>query len=98
MLQIPDHLHGPPLYSFQEVHVLMFGVLELEVSQEQRERAMSFNLLATVLFDAARDTVGFLGCKCTLPDHTKFATHQYPQILLYRAALNLFINKYQHLY
>lgn len=101
VLQIPYHFHVPSLDSFQEVHVLMFGVLVLEaggVSWEKEERATSFQLLSTVLFDAAWDIVGFLDCKCTLSDYIHFATHQYCQIFLYRAALNPLINKYHHLY
>jgi len=42
-------------------------------------------------FDAAQDTVGPLGCKCTLPAHVQLFIHQYPQVLLGRAALNPFI-------
>ncbi|KAK4806258.1 hypothetical protein QYF61_013402 [Mycteria americana] len=42
-------------------------------------------------FYVAQDTVGFLGCKRTLPAHVQFFIHQYPQVLLCRAALNPFI-------
>ncbi|KAK4831029.1 LOW QUALITY PROTEIN: hypothetical protein QYF61_014917 [Mycteria americana] len=42
-------------------------------------------------FDAAQDTVGFLGCECTLSAHVQLFIHQYPQVLLHRAALNPFI-------
>ena len=31
---------------------------------------------------------GFLGCKRTLPAHVQFFIHQYPQVLVCRAALN----------
>uniref|UniRef100_A0A8B9FZS6 Rho GTPase activating protein 40 n=1 Tax=Amazona collaria TaxID=241587 RepID=A0A8B9FZS6_9PSIT len=42
-------------------------------------------------FDAAQDTVGFLGCKRTLqPAHVHFFINPHPQVLLCRAALNLF--------
>ncbi|KAK4806146.1 hypothetical protein QYF61_001069 [Mycteria americana] len=44
-------------------------------------------------FDAAQDTIGFLGCECTLPAHVQFFIHQYPQVLLCRAALNAFITQ-----
>jgi len=37
--------------------------------------------------DAAQDTVGFLGCKRTLPAHVELLIQQYPQVLLLRAAL-----------
>ncbi|CAN0123198.1 unnamed protein product, partial [Bubo scandiacus] len=36
-------------------------------------------------------TVGFLDCKCTLAAHVQFFIHQYPQVLLHRAALSPFI-------
>ncbi|KAK4811172.1 hypothetical protein QYF61_019803 [Mycteria americana] len=42
-------------------------------------------------FDAAQDTIGFLGCECTLLAHVQFFIHQYPQVLLLSAALNPFI-------
>ena len=41
-------------------------------------------------FDAAQDTVGFLGCKRTLPGHVELLVNQHPQGLLLRAALNSF--------
>jgi len=41
-------------------------------------------------FDAAQGTLGFAGCKCTLPPHVQFYNHQYPQILC-RAVLNQII-------
>jgi len=37
--------------------------------------------------DAAQDVIGFLGCKHTLPAHVELFIHQYPQVLLLRAAL-----------
>ncbi|KAK4823197.1 hypothetical protein QYF61_027206 [Mycteria americana] len=49
-------------------------------------------VLRTPELDAAlQDTVGFLGCECTLSAHVQFFIHQYPQVLLGRAALNPFI-------
>ncbi|PKU43223.1 hypothetical protein llap_6461 [Limosa lapponica baueri] len=42
-------------------------------------------------FDAAQDMVGFLGCKHTLLAHTQLFIYRYSQILLLRAALNVFI-------
>ncbi|KAK4823355.1 hypothetical protein QYF61_001703 [Mycteria americana] len=42
-------------------------------------------------FNAARDTIGFQGCKHMLPAHVQFFIHQYPQVPLWRAALNPFI-------
>jgi len=41
--------------------------------------------------DAAQDMVGLLGCECTLLDHVQLLIHQYPQVLLVRAAHNPFI-------
>jgi len=41
--------------------------------------------------DAAQDTAGLLGCECTLVAHVKFFIHQYPKVLLGKAALNPFI-------
>ncbi|KAK4828488.1 hypothetical protein QYF61_026759 [Mycteria americana] len=38
----------------------------------------------------AQDTVGCLGCKCTLLGHVEFLINQHPQVLLLRAALNPF--------
>jgi len=38
--------------------------------------------------DAAQDMVGLLGCERTLVAHVKLLIHQYPQVLLSRAALN----------
>jgi len=37
--------------------------------------------------DAAQDTGGLLGCKHTLLAHVELLIHQYPQVLLRRAAL-----------
>ena len=42
-------------------------------------------------FDAAQDMVGLLGCEHTWPAHVQVFIHQYPQVLLCRAALNPFI-------
>ncbi|GAB0206720.1 mitochondrial enolase superfamily member 1 [Grus japonensis] len=42
------------------------------------------------VFDAAQDTVGFLGCKHTLLTHVELLINQYPQVLLLRAAFNPF--------
>ena len=42
-------------------------------------------------FDAAQDTVVFLGCKGTLLAHAQLAIRPYPQVLSMRAVLNTFI-------
>jgi len=44
-----------------------------------------------VSLDAAQDLVGLLGCECTLVAHVELFIHQYPQVLLGRAALKPFI-------
>ncbi|RMC15391.1 hypothetical protein DUI87_07582 [Hirundo rustica rustica] len=44
-------------------------------------------------FDPAWDMVGFLGSECTLPGHIQSPTHQHPQVLLIRIALDLFIHQ-----
>ncbi|KAK4816767.1 hypothetical protein QYF61_022765 [Mycteria americana] len=50
-----------------------------------------FPVLRAPELDAVlQDTVGFLGCEHTLPAHVQLFIHQYPQVLLCRAALNSF--------
>ncbi|KAK4817028.1 hypothetical protein QYF61_026034 [Mycteria americana] len=72
VLQLSDHLRGPPLDPLQQVH--------------------AFPVLRTPELDAVlQDTVGFLGCERTLLAHVQFFIHQYPQVLLFKAALNPFI-------
>jgi len=44
-------------------------------------------------FGATQDTVGLLGCERTLLARVQLFIHQYPQILLGRAALNPFIRQ-----
>ncbi|KAK4820994.1 hypothetical protein QYF61_009460 [Mycteria americana] len=48
-------------------------------------------LRAPELDTVLQDMVGFLGCECTLLAHVQLFIHQYPQVLLCRAALNPFI-------
>ncbi|KAK4830385.1 hypothetical protein QYF61_010612 [Mycteria americana] len=94
-----DHFHGPPLDLLQQVHV--FPALRtpgldtvLQVGSHQ-SRAEGENHLPRpaghASFGAAQDMVDFLGRECTLLAHVQLFTHQYPQVLLCRAALNLFI-------
>ncbi|KAK4827094.1 hypothetical protein QYF61_014196 [Mycteria americana] len=94
-----DHFCGPPPDPLQQLHV--FPVLRapeldavLQVGSHQ-SRAEGQNHLPRpaghAAFDAAQDTVGFLGCECTLLGHIQLFIHQYPQVLLHRAALNPFI-------
>jgi len=42
-------------------------------------------------FDAAQDTVGLLGCKCTLLGYVELLIYQHPRVLLSRAAFIPFI-------
>lgn len=44
-----------------------------------------------VIFDAAQDTVGLLGCEGTLLAHVQLPIHQYPRIFFGRELLNPFI-------
>lgn len=41
-------------------------------------------------FDAVQGRIGFPGCKHTLPAYVDFLIYQYPQVLLFRAALSPF--------
>ena len=47
--------------------------------------------------DAAQDTAGFLGCKCTLLAHVQLFVPQSPQFLLHRAALKEFFSQCVHI-
>jgi len=40
--------------------------------------------------DAAQVMVSLPGCECTLLAHVQLFIHQYPQVFIFRAALNLF--------
>ena len=42
-------------------------------------------------FDATQDSVGFVGCELALTAHVQLFIHQYPQVLLGRAALKPFL-------
>ncbi|KAK4815374.1 hypothetical protein QYF61_001362 [Mycteria americana] len=94
-----DHFCGPPLDPLQQVHVLpvlrapeLDAVLQVRSHQTRVEGQNPLPRPAGhASFDAAQDTVGFLGCECTLPAHVQLFIHQYPQVLLGRAALNPFI-------
>ncbi|KAK4830572.1 hypothetical protein QYF61_011750 [Mycteria americana] len=98
VLQPSDRPCGPPLDSLQQVHVLlMLGAPELNAvlqvgSHESRVQGENhFPQPADhASFDAAQDTVGFLGCKCTLPAHVELLINQQPQVILLTAALNPF--------
>ncbi|KAK4831823.1 hypothetical protein QYF61_019346 [Mycteria americana] len=99
--QPSDHLRGPPLGLLKQVHVLlMLGTTELNTVLQAGSHKSGVEVenhlpppAGHTSFDAAQDTIGFLGCKCTLPGHTQFFIHQYPQVLLHRAALNPLITQ-----
>ncbi|KAK4816418.1 hypothetical protein QYF61_016854 [Mycteria americana] len=99
VFQPPDHFCGPPLDPLQQVHV--FPVLRapeldavLQVGSHQSAAEGQNHLprpAGYISFDAAQDMAGFLGCERTLLARVQLFTHQYPQVLLCRAALNPFI-------
>jgi len=99
VLHPSDHLCGPALDQLQQVHVLLvLGAPEpdagFQVKSHQSEAEGQNHLprpAAYASLDAAQDTVGLLRCECTLLAHVKPFLHQYPQVLLGRAALNAFI-------
>jgi len=100
VLQLSDHLCGPPLDLLQQLRVLLvLGTPELDTGLQvgsHQSGVEGQNHLPRpaghASLDAAQDTVGRLGCECTLVAHVKFFIYQYPQILLLRAALNPFIS------
>ncbi|KAK4831900.1 hypothetical protein QYF61_020047 [Mycteria americana] len=98
VLQLSDHLRGPPLDLLQQVHVLlMLGAPELDTvlhTGSHRSGADRENHLPQpadhASFDAAQDMVGFPGSERTLPGHVELFINQHPQVLLLRAGLNPF--------
>ncbi|KAK4827196.1 hypothetical protein QYF61_015224 [Mycteria americana] len=90
------HFCGPPLDPIQQVHVLpvlrapeLDTVLQVGSHQSRVEGWNHFPRPAGhASFDAAQDTVGLLGCECTLLAPVQLFVHQYPQVLFHRAALN----------
>ncbi|KAK4805791.1 hypothetical protein QYF61_000397, partial [Mycteria americana] len=98
VLQPSDHLRGPPLDSLQQVHVLLIlGDPELNAVLQVRSHKSGVegeNHLprpaGDASFDAAQDTVGFLGFRSTLPGYVELLITQCHQVLLLRAALNPF--------
>ncbi|KAK4828585.1 hypothetical protein QYF61_027675 [Mycteria americana] len=94
-----DHFCGPPLDLLQQVHVLpvlrtpeLDTVLQVGSHQSGVEGQNPLPRPAGhASCDAAQDMVGLLGCKRTLSAHVRLLIHQYPQVLLHRAALNPFI-------
>ncbi|KAK4829379.1 hypothetical protein QYF61_003719, partial [Mycteria americana] len=98
VLQPSDNFCGPPLDSLQQVHVFpVQGTPELDAVLQvgsHQSRVEGQNHLpqpaGLASFDAAQDTVDFLGCKRTLLGHVELLINQRPQVFLLRAALNPF--------
>lgn len=87
----------PSLDSFQQVNICpVLVTLELDSAlhvgshQSKAEWQNALPCFAGHVFDAAQDTFGFLDCKCMWLGHVQPLIHQHPQVLLCRAALNLF--------
>ena len=95
-MQPSDHLCGPSLDALQQLHVFLgLGTPELDAVLQvgcQESGVEGQDPLPQpaghASFDAAQDTVGFLGCERTSPAHVQLFIHRYPPILLRRAALN----------
>ncbi|PKU42315.1 rna-directed dna polymerase from mobile element jockey-like [Limosa lapponica baueri] len=93
-----DDLCGPPLDSFQQIHVLpmlrtseLDAVLQVESHQSRVEGQNHLPQPAgRNSFDAAQDAVVWLGCQHTMLAHVELLVHRHPQVLLLRAALNPF--------
>lgn len=56
-------------------------------------RTTGLDVQVTLPLKAAQEAIAFLGCKCMLKAHVKFFIHQDFQVLLLRAAPNLFSSK-----
>ncbi|KAK4818966.1 LOW QUALITY PROTEIN: hypothetical protein QYF61_022633 [Mycteria americana] len=91
-----DEVHCNPLQRVRIFPVLRAPELDavLQVGSHQ-SRVEGQNHLPRpaghASFDAAQDTVGFLGCERTLSAHVQLFIHQYPQVLFRRATLDPFI-------
>ena len=98
MLQPSDHFWRPLLGPVQQVHVLLvLRAPELDAELQLRSpqsRAEGQNHLPCpaghASFDVAQDTVSLLDGKGTLLPHVQPFIHQYPQVILGRAALSSF--------
>ena len=84
VLQPSNHLRGVALDLLQHIHVLlMLGAPEdagLQVGSHEsgvKEQNPLPRPAGHASFDAAQDTVGFLGCKHTLLAHVELLIHQY---------------------
>ena len=89
---------GPSLDLLQQLSVLLvLGVPELDAVlqvESHGNRVEGQNHLPRhaghASLDATQDTVGLLGCKCTLLTHVEFLINGHFEILLLRAALKSF--------
>ena len=98
-----DHFCGPLLPALQQVYVSPVlraphpNTVLLIRSQQRRVEGKDLNLLPLSpghsSFDAAQDTVGFLGCEGMLRAHIQFAIHQYPHVLSRKAVFKPFISQ-----
>ncbi|KAJ7413989.1 hypothetical protein WISP_87148 [Willisornis vidua] len=98
VLQPSIHLHGPPLDSLQQVHIFLvlstpelYAAFQVGSHESGVQRENHFPQPAGYTsFDAAQNTIGFLGCKHTLLSHVQVFICQNLQVLLLSAALNPF--------
>ncbi|KAK4815415.1 hypothetical protein QYF61_001403 [Mycteria americana] len=82
-----DHLRGPPLDPLQQDSSTAGRSTPVGTYQEGVEgQNHPPRPAGHASSDAAQDTVGFLGCECTLLAHVQLFVHQYPQVLLSRAS------------
>jgi len=82
----------PSLLQADQVHLpqLVFAGEVLQPSHHLRA------LLWTRSVDAAQDSVGLLGCQCTLLVHVQIFISQDPQVLLSSATLKEFFSRSVH--
>ncbi|KAK4827388.1 hypothetical protein QYF61_017793 [Mycteria americana] len=82
-----DHFRGPSLDLLQQLHVLLVlmtpeldAVLQVRSHQSGVEGQNHLPRSAGhASFDAAQDTVGLLGCECTLLAHVRFSSISTPK-------------------
>lgn len=80
--------------------VLVLGTPELDTVLHvgsHKSRIEGKNPLSQVAghfsFDVAQDTVGFLGCRCTLLSHVELLIHEHTQVFLPRANFDPFFTQ-----
>ncbi|NWH91453.1 AAPK1 kinase, partial [Aegithalos caudatus] len=91
--KICDGIFYTPQYLNPSVISLLKHMLQVDPMKRatiRNIRITSLTLLGHAPLDAAQDSNGFLGCKCSLPTHGEFFITHHPQVLLCRAALNHF--------